>query len=169
MTSGELYRFHGVDTNAATEAMMPPVLKLIRLGFRFDRSKAAETKFATMLTPMVATTKTTLPASTMYSFSTSSSSAAGSSTASPYTSTDAADTRTEVSANAVQLNGSPHALPFTTSAREGEKRAKSEKLSMSVASTPTVNPTAANVWYTRSPADSCSSPPPRVQLICQPA
>ena len=57
------------------------------------------------------------------SLSTFSSSSAGSSTASPYTATDAADTMTEVSANAVQLNGRPHALPFTTAARDwGEPR-----------------------------------------------
>ena len=53
---------------------------------------------------------------------------------------------TDVSANAVQLIGRPQALPFTTSARDGEKRAKSEKLSIRVASTPTVRPTAAMVW-----------------------
>ena len=82
----------------------------------------------------------------MMSLSTFSSSSAGSSTASPYTETEAADTMTDVSANAVQLNGRPHALPFTTSARDGENRAKSEKLSIRVASTPTVRPTAAMVW-----------------------
>ena len=130
----------------------------MRFGFRFDKSNAAETKLATMLTPIVATTNTTLPASTIHSFSTFSSNAAGSSTASPYTSTDAADTRTEVSANAVQLKGSPSRLPLTTSARLGEKRAKSEKLSMSVASTPTVSPIAAKVWYHCSPEEERGVP-----------
>ena len=58
-------------------------------------------------------------------------------------------------------------MPFTTSGAAGEKRAKSEKLSMSVASTPTVSPTAANVWYHCSPVESCSSPPPRVQEMSE--
>ena len=126
--------------------MMPPLRKLIRFGLMLDRSYAADTKFATMFTPMVASTKTPLPNNMMMSLSTRSSSSAGSSTASPYTETEAAETTTDVSANAVQLNGRPQILPFTTSARDGEKRAKSEKLSIRVASTPTVRPTAAMVW-----------------------
>src|SRR5882757_10386631 len=146
--------------------MMPPVLKLIRFGLRLDRSNAAETKFATMLTPIVASTNTALPSSTIHWLSTSRSSSAGSSTALPYTCTEAAETITEVNTKAVQLNGRPSRLPRTTVSRLGEKRAKSEKLSIRVASTPTVSPTAANVWYHCSPADSAVSPPPRVQEIC---
>src|SRR5215211_3090194 len=149
--------------------MIPPALKLIRLGLRLDRSKAAETKLATMFTPIVATTNTALPASTIHWLLTFSSRAAGSSTALPKTFTDAADTSTEVSAKAVQLNGRPHRLPLTTSRREGENRAKSEKLSIRVARTPTVSPIAANVWYHCSPVDNGASPPPRVQLMLQSA
>ena len=36
---------------------IPPTLKEIFLGLRLDRSKAAETKFATIFTPIVATMK----------------------------------------------------------------------------------------------------------------
>ena len=53
--------------------MMPPLRKLIRFGLMLDRSYAADTKFATMFTPMVASTKTPLPNNMMMSLSTRSS------------------------------------------------------------------------------------------------
>ena len=57
----------------------------------------------------------------------------------------------------------PERCPSPRRARLGEKRAKSEKLSISVASTPTVSPIAAKDWHHCSPADRPASPPPRVQ------
>jgi len=43
---------------------MPPMRQLILFGARFVKSKAEGTKLATMLMPMVASTKVTAPSST---------------------------------------------------------------------------------------------------------
>src|SRR4051812_29624659 len=145
MACGEEYSFHGTVSSARNAVMMPPRLNVMYFGHTLARSYAGETKFATMLTPTVATTNTSAPTSTIQSFSTLSSSSVGSRTAEPYTFTVAADTMTEVTANSVQLTGRPQKLPRITACLLGAKRAKSEKFSIRVASTPMVSPTAANV------------------------
>src|ERR1700712_3455766 len=45
----------------ATAAIIPPMRQLIRRGATFEKSKAGETKFATMLIPMVAIVKVIAP------------------------------------------------------------------------------------------------------------
>src|SRR3954463_11241426 len=114
MACGEEYSFHGTVSSARNAVMMPPRLNVMYFGHTLARSYAGETKFATMFTPTVATTNTSAPTSTIQSFSTRASSSVGSSTARPYTLTDAADTTTEVTANSVQLIGRPQKFPRTT-------------------------------------------------------
>src|SRR3954468_16483174 len=167
MACGDEYSFQGTVASAMNAVMMPPRLNVMYFGQTLARSYAGDTKFATMLTPTVARTNTSAPISTIQSFSTLFSSSVGSSTAEPYTLTDAADTTTEVSANSVQLTGRPQKLPRITARLLGANRAKSEKFSISVASTPMVSPTAAKVWYTCSPV--LSGLPPVVQEMSKSA
>ena len=54
MTSGLLYRFHGVISTEPTAAIMPPVRQLICCGLTLEKSNAGEMKLATMLMPIVA-------------------------------------------------------------------------------------------------------------------
>ncbi|MGF6937552.1 hypothetical protein OKW41_006714 [Paraburkholderia sp. UCT70] len=61
MTAGLLNRFHGVMNTDATAASMPPARQLIRRGATFEKSKAGDTKFATMLMPIVAIVKVSAP------------------------------------------------------------------------------------------------------------
>ena len=55
------YQFHGVNSTDPTAAIMPPVRQLIFCGLTFEKSKAGATKLATMLIPMVASTKVKPP------------------------------------------------------------------------------------------------------------
>src|SRR3979490_173419 len=61
MTSGLLYRFHGVISTEPTAAIMPPARQLIRCGLTLEKSNAGEMKFATMLMPMVAIVNVNAP------------------------------------------------------------------------------------------------------------
>src|SRR6185369_5940965 len=61
MTSGLLYRFHGVMSTEPTAAIMPPARQLIRCGLTLEKSNAGEMKFATMLIPIVAMVKVNAP------------------------------------------------------------------------------------------------------------
>ena len=54
MTSGLLYRFHGVISTEPTAAIMPPIRQLIFCGLTLEKSNAGLMKLATMLMPMVA-------------------------------------------------------------------------------------------------------------------
>src|ERR1700738_2606284 len=61
MTSGLLYRFHGVISTEPTAAIIPPARQLIRCGLTLEKSNAGEMKFATMLMPIVAMVKVNAP------------------------------------------------------------------------------------------------------------
>src|SRR6201987_1605768 len=54
ITAGLLNRFHGVMKTEATAAIIPPVRQLMWLGATLEKSKAGDTKLATMLMPIVA-------------------------------------------------------------------------------------------------------------------
>ena len=64
MASSLLYQFQGVNSTEPTAAIMPPVRQLIFCGLTLEKSNAGATKLATMLMPIVASTKVNPPSST---------------------------------------------------------------------------------------------------------
>src|SRR5476649_1237210 len=64
MISGDWNRFHGVSRTEPTAAIIPPERKLIFCGEQLEKSKAGDTKFATILMPMVAMIMVSRPSAT---------------------------------------------------------------------------------------------------------
>lgn len=116
MTCGLLNRFHGVMNTEATAAIIPPMRQLILLGARLAKSKAGETKLATMLMPMVAVTKAKAPSNTAVVLSMRATVAIGSWIISPNTGKVPETITTVTSENARKLTGSPQKFPRRTSA-----------------------------------------------------
>src|ERR671910_2489848 len=85
-----------------------------------------------MLIPTVATAKVTAPMIKTRVLGILATSWTGSVMASPYTATEPAVTTTVTSEKAVKLTGNPQKLPHLTIRSDGEKREKSQKLSISV-------------------------------------
>ena len=108
------YQFHGVISTEPTAAIIPPVLQLILRGLTCEKSKAGETKFATMLMPTVAVTNVRPPSRMANGVSICSTVWIGSVISSPNTGT-VADAHTTVSSeNTRKLTGRPQKLPVFT-------------------------------------------------------
>ncbi|MNF94489.1 hypothetical protein D3C84_772010 [compost metagenome] len=99
----------------ATAAIMPPARQLILLGATLAKSKAGETKLATMLMPMVAVTKAKAPSKTATSLSMRATVAIGSWSISPNTGKVPETITTVTRENARKFTGSPQKLPRRTS------------------------------------------------------
>src|SRR6478735_2981356 len=85
---------------------------------------------------------------------------------SPYTLKVPAVTTTETTEKAMKFTGSPHRFAVRTACREGAKREKSQKLSISVEKYVTVSAMAAKKACT---APHCEIPPGRSRETFQPA
>src|SRR3954464_7044414 len=132
MASGLLYRCQGVITTAATALMSPPRRKSTYFGATLARSYDADTKFATMLMPIVAMTNVIAPMIVTPTLSIRETISTGSVIASPNTAMLPAVTATVTTANAMKLIGRPQKLPRTTVGRFGANREKSQKFNSSV-------------------------------------
>ncbi len=115
MTAGLLKRFQGVMKMAATAAIKPPVRQLMRLGLTLEKSKAGETKLATMLMPMVAVMKVKAPSTAAKLLSISDTVSIGSVISLPNTGSVPEVVTTVTTLNARMLTGRPQKLPFLTS------------------------------------------------------
>src|SRR3954471_7479457 len=130
MTSGLLYRFHGVISTEPTAAIMPPVRQLIRCGLTLEKSNAGEMKFATMLMPMVAIVKVSAPSTIAKVLSIRATVVTGSVISSPKTgmvSDAVTTTRIEKSR---KLTGKPSRLPRFTAPNDLPYREKSPKFNI---------------------------------------
>src|ERR1700760_4991312 len=85
MTSGLLYRFHGVMRMDPIAAIIPPARQLIFCGLTFEKSEAGEMKLATLLMPIVAMVKVRAPRTMAKVLSIRATVATGSVISSPYT------------------------------------------------------------------------------------
>ena len=118
MTSGLLYRFHGVMRTDPTAAIMPPARQLIRCGLTLEKSKAGEMKLATMLMPMVAMVNVNAPNTIAKVESIRATVATGSVINSPNTGTVSDAVTTTNSENTRKFTGSPRKLPRLTAAND---------------------------------------------------
>ena len=108
-----------------TAAIMPPIRQLIRCGLTLEKSNAGETKFATMLMPIVAIMKVSAPSTTAVVESRRATVCTGSSISSPNTGFVAAAVMTTSSANTRKFTGRPRKLPRFTAAKLFPYREKS--------------------------------------------
>ena len=104
---------------------MPPMRQLMRCGLTLEKSKAGETKFATMLMPMVAMMKVRQPRTTAVVLSRRATVSTGSVIIEPNTGTVADAVTVTSSAKTRKFSGRPRKLPRLTSAIERPYRAKS--------------------------------------------
>src|SRR3954451_8532471 len=118
MTSGLLYRFHGVMSTDPTAAIMPPARQLIRCGETLEKSNAGEMKLATMLMPMVAMVKVRAPSTIAKVLSILDTVVTGSVISSPKTGIVSDDVTTTRIEKARKLTGSPSRLPRLTAAND---------------------------------------------------
>src|SRR5580698_3338191 len=98
----------------AVAAAIPPIRQLIRLGATFEKSNAGDTKFATMLIPIVAIVKVNAPRITAVGWSIRPTVSTGSVINCPKTGSVAAVVTTVTSENARKLTGRPQKLPRFT-------------------------------------------------------
>src|SRR4051794_2433937 len=130
MTSGLLYRFHGVMSTDPTAAIMPPARQLIRCGLTLEKSNAGEMKFATMLMPIVAMVNVSAPSTIANVLSMRDTVATGSVISSPKTGMVSDEVTTTRIENARKLTGRPSRLPRLTAPNDLPYREKSPKFSM---------------------------------------
>src|ERR1700738_5102012 len=107
MTSGLLYRVHGVINTEPTAAIMPPARQLIRWGLALEKANAGEMKLATMLMPMVAIVNVSAPSTIASVLSMRATVWTGSVISSPNTGTGAAGAVTTCSGKHREVNGRP--------------------------------------------------------------
>jgi hypothetical protein len=105
-------------------------MKVMCLGDTLAKSKAGETKLATMLMPMVATMKVAAPSTAATVLSTRATISTGSCRYSPNTGSVAEVVMTVTMEKATKLTGKPQKLPFLTAFMSVEKREKSLKLTI---------------------------------------
>src|SRR6476620_8115764 len=130
MTSGLLYRFHGVIRTEPTAAIMPPARQLILCGLTLEKSNAGEMKLATMLMPIVAMVNVNAPRMMAKVLSILATVWTGSVINSPKTgSVSDAQTTTRME-NTRKLTGRPRKLPLLTAANDLPYREKSPKFSI---------------------------------------
>src|SRR3954452_22995602 len=130
MTSGLLYRFHGVISTEPTAAIMPPIRQLIRRGLTLEKSNAGEMKLATMLMPMVAMVKVSAPSTIANVDSIRDTVSTGSVISRPNTGMVRDEVMTTSSEKARKLTGRPRRLPRLTDRNDRLYRLKSPKLSI---------------------------------------
>ena len=99
----------------ATAAIIPPARQLILLGATLAKSKAGDTKLATILMPMVAVTNAKAPSNTAMLLSMRETVAIGSCNISPNTGKVPETITTVTRENARKFTGSPQKLPRRTS------------------------------------------------------
>ena len=116
--SSLLYQFQGVNSTEPTAAIMPPIRQLIFWGFTFEKSKAGEMKFATMLMPTVAITKVRPPSRMAKAESIRSTVLIGSVISSPKTGTVAEAVTTVRTEKNRKFTGRPRTLPLRTAWNE---------------------------------------------------
>jgi hypothetical protein len=107
-----------VSSTDPTAAIIPPIRQLIRCGATLEKSNAGETKFATMLMPIVAIMKVRAPSTTAVVESRRATVCTGSSISSPNTGFVAAAVMTTSSAKTRTFTGSPRKFPRRTAANE---------------------------------------------------
>ena len=115
MISGLLNRFHGVMKMEPMAASMPPMRQLMRDGATLEKSNAGDTKLATMLMPMVASTRVRMPSAAATPLSMRATVSIGSCSISPKMGCVPDTTTTVMTANSRKLTGRPQKLPRFTS------------------------------------------------------
>src|ERR1700747_895339 len=111
ITAGLLNRFHGVIKTEATAPTLPPVRQLMWLGATLEKSKAGDTKLATILMPIVAMVKVIAPITTAKGESILPTVSTGSVIKCPNTGKVADVVITVTTEKARKLTGSPQKLP----------------------------------------------------------
>jgi hypothetical protein len=130
MTSGLLYRFHGVISTEPTAAIMPPARQLIRCGLTLLKSNAGEMKLATMLMPIVAMVNVNAPNTIANVESIRATVSTGSVMSSPNTGIVRDAVTTTNSENTRKFTGKPRKLPRLTALNDLPYREKSPKFSI---------------------------------------
>src|ERR1700733_7343543 len=127
MMAGLLNKFHGVIKTDPTAAIMPPARQLILLGAILEKSKAGETKLATILIPTVAMQKVIAPIKTAVTESILLTVSTGSVISLPKTGSVAEVVTTVTSEKAKKFTGKPQKLPLFTALKSLQYLEKSPK------------------------------------------
>src|SRR3954454_8707033 len=168
MTRGEWNCCHGITNTDPTAAIMPPRMKVMCLGETLAKSKAGETKLATMLMPMVAMMKVAAPSTAAVVLSTRATISTGSCRYSPKTGSVAEVVMTVTMEKARKLTGRPQKLPFLTALISVEKREKSLKLTIGPEKYDTTSEVATIISQKACQPVYLTSPSVRLMLL-QPA